>query len=193
MSIVSNVVFPGLHEVVQSSNSLLLFMPDNYAHFGKTLGQEHFMAVLGLGHFQTALKLHVCALLLPHHQTLELFIPLPPLEQGIKLSVPGLAELSVSFPDVDGVLHFAPGVSAENMIYIFNGVGFVIVSVSAVSVVLNPGVEHPCLELVAHTHQRNVFVDFDESMGFQSIVIPLVQGSLEHPFPNFIKRISKVL
>lgn len=59
VSVVSYVVFPGLHEVVQPSNSLLLLMPNNYAHFGETLGQEHFVGVLGLGHFQTALELHI--------------------------------------------------------------------------------------------------------------------------------------
>lgn len=131
--------------------------------------------------------------MLPDHQTLELFIPFPPLEKGIKLSVPSLAELAVSFPDVDGVLHFAPGISAENMINIFYGVGFVIISVSAVPVVLNPGIENLCLQLVAHTRQRDVFIHFYQPMGFQSIVVPLIQSSLEHPFTNFVNRISKVL
>ena len=105
--------------MVQPSYSQLFFMPDHNSHFREALGQEHFLAVLCLGHSQTALVLHVSALLLPHHQALELLIPLPLLEKGIELSVPGLAELAVSFPDAKSVLHFTPGISAENVVNVF--------------------------------------------------------------------------
>ena len=58
---------------------------------------------------------------------------------------------------------------------------------------LDPCIEDPSLQLIAHTCQRHVFVNFYQAKRFQSIVIPLIEGPLEHPFANFINRISKVL
>jgi len=179
MSVVTDVVLPGLEDTIQTPYSIALLSSDLVFELVEGMGQEVLFSEVDVQYLDPAVVLKEVAVAQPSLE--DIFAPSEVLflEDSPELEQCSLFELSLLFPNVEVPLLLAPGLSLEPVPDHVDGVGLEVVVVVSLLMELFQSVEDFGLELVAVDYDRDVFVLEPGSIRFQGFVVPLVEGSAQ--------------